>query len=174
MPLNFGFEACSAARSGFELAGMGGGAPLLCEPGIVPGKAGATSVALFMPQDSADCLGLGGGAGSTREGGGGGSARTGRDGNSIALRGSCATDCCRIGKLGGGTYCRTVGGGGGGGVVSLPIGSIFGVDIVRLAGLNPAYFLSCTSLSSAVLFGGRAGNAEGSYSGALTALLGSP
>ena len=76
VPFIFGFEASGTA--GFELVGMGGGAPLPgVESGRVAGADGASLVVLFMPHDSADGLARGGGSGSARDGGGGGSLLAG-------------------------------------------------------------------------------------------------
>ena len=121
--------------------------------------------ALFMPQSSAERLGLGGIAGSTRGGGGGsGSARC-LGAGSIASRSSCGSALLsNLGTTGGWTTgCRT---GGGGVVPFFPTCSTLDVDFVCLSGLIPAYLRSAASLSSLVRFGGKGGSLEGSKSGA--------
>lgn len=71
--VGFGFDAFRTARSGFDVDGIGGGAPSVscAAPGREPGRGGGVFVDLFIPNAKADCLGRGGGNTSARTGRGG-------------------------------------------------------------------------------------------------------
>jgi hypothetical protein len=159
LPLSFGFEACRAARSGFEAAGTGGGtlAPSACakEPGLTVGTGGVVFVSLLRPKESADFRG------------GGGSMICLRGGWSAIDCGvaSSSTDSIRPGSVG---VALTVGRAGGGGVVPICFGCTLGVDFIDFSwnllfeGVLLLYFLKFASFSSCVLLGGRAGRLDGS------------
>ena len=138
---------------------MGGGAPpSSCgtELGLVVGARGGLLVALFRPKESADFLG------------GGASVCLCLGGGSILVCSSCVF-CDLEGKDGAGFKLGLAGGGG---VVPICFGCTLGEDLVdfkaRLPAMTLLYFLLSASFCSCVLFGGRAGRADGSYAGALT------
>jgi len=127
-PFVLGLDARSAARSGREEVGMGGGAPLTggTEPGLSDGRGGGAPFALVPnPISSADRFGLGGSAGL--RGGGGGSICLGCCSSSLIDSGWCGKEGC---------IC-TEGLFGGGGVVLFCLPAILGEEKVDLSGLLP-------------------------------------